>query len=270
MAAKTSGILHPYAGQAWSRRRSGGSSARSRRAASRPARSAAFVDLLRAAVGAGRHREAVLVVAQLVAARQCSIDAVAGRSSSPSTGTARLPARRPSRCRRPPRAPIAAVLEHVPPPRVGGRHRHADVVGHDVDQHAHAQPRASARQRRQPLGAARDSSRPGRRRPRRSRGCSRARRPAAARGRPRRRRARAGRAIVAAASNRSKSAVIWSRYVETGRRGSGPRHGRPPPWLFPWAASDAPPSGRARPRVHGAPAARRPSGTAASSRRPAA
>ena len=32
-----------------------------------------------------------------------------------------------------------AVLEDVPPPRVGGRRRDPDVVGHDVDQHAHAQ-----------------------------------------------------------------------------------------------------------------------------------
>ena len=89
-----------------------------------------------------------------------------------------------------------SVLQHVPPP--GGRPGRGDpdVVGHDVDQHAHAQ---RARRRGQHV-------QPGR--PRRARGpraCARRRRtrarcrpprPAAERGRPSRRRGRAGRAAA--------------------------------------------------------------------------
>ena len=49
---------------------------------------------------------------------------------------------------------LPAEPQHVPPPRVLGRRRDTDVVGHDVDEHAHAQPACLGRQRGEALGPA--------------------------------------------------------------------------------------------------------------------
>ena len=66
---------------------------------------------------------------------------------------------------------LAAVPQHVPPPGVLRRRRDPDVVGHDVDQHAHAEPARLLESAASPWLRP-GSRRRGRTRRRRSRACS--------------------------------------------------------------------------------------------------
>ena len=104
----------------------------------------------RGRVGAGRQRESVLVVAELsvddgeVGCRLVAEDreahlAAGGIPLDVEAGGVRR---------------VRPVGEQVPPPAAGRRAGDADVVGHDVDDHAHARGVGGCRQPAQAIGSA--------------------------------------------------------------------------------------------------------------------
>ena len=92
---------------------------------------------------------------------------------------------------------LLAVGQHVPPPGVLPGPGDADVVGDDVDEHAHPEPARLARQCRPARRPARGRRRSPSGRTRRTRGRCPTRPPARATGRPSRRRGRGGRRACA-------------------------------------------------------------------------
>ena len=100
----------------------------------------------------GSQREALVVVVKLtgehpeMADRPVVVEVVVADDRDQQAAASRLPVDvEGGGVRR-----LLAVGEDVPPPRVLPRPGDADVVGHDVDEHAHAEPPRLARQRRQP------------------------------------------------------------------------------------------------------------------------